>query len=62
MKRHPFDPFSFIFGVAFLVLAGGLSMNKLDLDGGVLSWFGAAMLLLLGIVLMLTSRSSSDRS
>jgi hypothetical protein len=62
MKRHAFDPFSFIFGVAFLVLAGGLSMNAIDIQGGGLRWIGAGLLLLLGLVLLLTSaRSTADR-
>ncbi len=57
MKRHRFDPFSFIFGLAFLVLAAGVSTNSLDLSGSALSWLGAGLLVLLGIVLMITSRS-----
>lgn len=63
MKRHGFDAISFSFGLAFVALAGLLSMNIFDLGPHVLRWFGAAFLLFLGLLLLLTSRTrSEDRS
>lgn len=61
MKRHPFDPLSFAFGIAFVLLAGALSFEGLDLDMPVLRWVGAGVLLLLGIVMLVTSKTGTDR-
>ena len=61
MKRHAFDPLSFTFGIAFILLAGGLSLAGIELEGGLLRWFGAGLLLLLGISILLTSRSGTQR-
>lgn len=62
MKRHVFDPLSFVFGIAFVALAGALSTGdiaglRLDVDG--LRWAGAAILLVVGVVMLLGSRASS---
>jgi hypothetical protein len=62
MKRHAFDPLSFIFGIAFVLLAGGLTLAGIEIeDPGILRWLGAGLLLLLGTVMLFTSRSSTDR-
>lgn len=61
MKRHPFDPLSFFFGITFVLLAGALSFEGLDLDTPVLRWVGAGVLLLLGIVMLVTSKTGTDR-
>jgi threonine/homoserine/homoserine lactone efflux protein len=62
MRRHLFDPLSFIFGVAFVVLAGALGIQGIDVQADFLRWFGASLLLLLGVVMLLTSKSGTDRS
>ena len=60
MKRHRFDALSFIFGVAFIALAGGLSMTGIELEAGMLRWFGAGLLLVFGLAMLITSRSGTD--
>ena len=62
MRRHPFDPLSFIFGIAFVLLAGALGIQGIDVEAGMLRWFGAGLLLLLGVVMLLTSKSGTDRT
>lgn len=62
MKRHSFDPSSFVFGVAFIAVAVGLSAEIFDLGPQMLRWLGAGVLLLLGTLLLVTSRSrDADR-
>ena len=61
MKRHPFDALSFIFGITFVVLAGALSVDGLDVTGGILRWIGAGLLLLAGAVMLLTTRSRDEK-
>jgi hypothetical protein len=60
MKRHRFDALSFTFGVAFIALAGGLSMAGVEVEAGLLRWFGAGLLLLFGLAMLVTSRSGPD--
>ena len=60
MKRHSFDPLSFIFGIAFVAFAGALSVTGFDVDAGVLRWIGAGILLLTGAVMLFGSRSSDE--
>lgn len=62
MKRHVFDPLSFVFGITFVALAGALSTGdikglRLDVEG--LRWAGAAILLIVGVVMLLGSRAGS---
>jgi hypothetical protein len=53
VKRHPFDPFSFFFGVVFAVVALGFLTDRIDLtDSGLMSiWpipaIGLGLLLLI---------------
>lgn len=62
MRRHPFDPLSFIFGIAFVGLAGALGIPSVGFEPGFLRWFGAALLLLLGVAMLITSKTGTDRS
>jgi hypothetical protein len=66
VKRHGFDPLSFIFGVLFMALAAVLSTGNIEafkLDTSDLQWMGAALLLVIGGVMLLGSRSrSSEKS
>lgn len=55
MKRHAFDALSFVFGAVFLVLAGALSVEGLDVGPTTLRWIGAGILLVLGVMMLLTS-------
>lgn len=60
MTRHRFDPLSFVFGVLFaalgvLGLTGPWTLAELDL-----AWVGPGLLVLAGVVVLLTARSSRD--
>jgi hypothetical protein len=58
MKRHNFDPLSFAFGLAFAVVSLALSVGGFHF-GAPLRWVGAGFLLLLGILLLATSRTAA---
>jgi hypothetical protein len=61
MKRHRFDPLSFIFGACFLAVAGLFSLGGLTgLRADALRWIGAAALLFAGVVLLFGSRSQTN--
>ncbi len=62
MRRHRFDPLSFIFGIAFLLVAGALSIDGINLTGGWIRWTAAGLLLLFGIVMVFGSRSRSHQA
>jgi hypothetical protein len=63
MKRHRFDALSFSFGAAFAALSIVLSVQPLEFGAPSLRWVAAGFLLLLGALLILTSRTRSrDRS
>lgn len=60
MTRHRFDPLSFLFGVLFVALGvlgltGPWTLAELDL-----AWVGPGLLVLAGVVVLLTARSSRD--
>jgi uncharacterized membrane protein YkgB len=57
MKPHRFDPLSFCFGVAFAVLSVLLTIPRIDFNAFGFSWVAAGFLLLLGLLLIVTSRS-----
>ncbi|HYZ93002.1 MAG TPA: hypothetical protein VFA34_11540 [Actinomycetota bacterium] len=57
MKPHRFDALSFTFGLTFAIVAVLLSVPRLNFDAFGLRWVGAGFLLLLGLLLILTSRS-----
>ena len=59
MKRHPFDPLSFVFGVVFVALAGALSIQGIDFDTWGLRWIGAGALLLFGVLMLITSKTGT---
>jgi hypothetical protein len=62
MKRHRFDPLSFVFGVIFLVIAGAAAWNQ-SFRWDINAWVLPAAVLLLGIALLAsTLRSSSQDS
>ena len=58
MKRHPFDPVSFVFGVLFLGVGLPLMMSDTDfsfVDG---TWLFPAFLIFAGVVILVTARGS----
>lgn len=61
MKRHGFDPISFVFGVVFAGLALLLSTETFELTEVGIEWIGAGILLFLGVSLLISSaRRSRD--
>lgn len=62
MKPHRFDPLSFTFGLVFAVLAVLLAFPRIDFNVFGFSWVAAGFLLLLGILLIVTSRSRDRES
>lgn len=59
MKQHRFDPLSFTFGLSFAAAALLLSVEGLDFGAPGLRWLAAGGLLLLGILMIATSRTGS---
>ena len=60
MKRHPFDPVSFIFGVLFLAVGIPMMFSE---RGFVLfegRWVAPAVLIVAGAVVLATSRGRSS--
>ena len=59
MKRHNFDPLSFVFGVIFILIAGSAAWNR-SYDWDVAAWVIPAGVLVLGIGLLASTLRSSD--
>ena len=62
MKRHPFDPVSFVFGLIFVLMAAAASVND-RIDWDLAPWLIPAAVLMLGIGLLasaLRSTKSND--
>ena len=62
MKRHRFDPLSFVFGLIFLLVAGAAAWNQ-NFRWEINAWVLPAAVLFLGIALLAsTLRSGSQDS
>ena len=62
MKRHTFDPISFLFGAVFIAVSALFAYGNFVLTTERLRWLGAGFLLLLGVGLLVTStRRTRDR-
>jgi hypothetical protein len=62
MKRHDFDPLSFVFGAAFVALSVVFTYGHLALTGERIRWLAAGFLLALGVAILVTSgRRVRDR-
>jgi hypothetical protein len=59
MKRHNFDPLSFTFGVLFAAASFSLWVGRFNFGAPSIRWAAAAFLLLLGGLLIATSRTGS---
>ncbi len=59
MKRHDFDPLSFVFGIVFAGLALLLWTERFELTGLGIEWIGAGVLLFLGASLLISSTRRS---
>jgi hypothetical protein len=63
MRRHRFDPVSFVFGAAFVAVSLTFAYGDFALTGMRLRWLGAGFLLALGVALLATSsRRARDRN
>ena len=61
MRRHAFDVLSFVFGTVFLLSSGALVIrDDFDLYGPGLRWLGVGVLVLLGLGLLVGSRSQKE--
>lgn len=60
MRRHRFDLLSFVFGAVFLAFSGMLSLRRVDFYGPGVRWLGVAALVLIGIGLLIGSRSKPE--
>lgn len=59
MKPHPFDPISLTFGLFFAAASLLLSIENFDFGAPGLRWLAAGALLLLGVLMIATSRTRS---
>ncbi|MEX2540030.1 MAG: hypothetical protein WD646_15400 [Actinomycetota bacterium] len=60
MRRHAFDVLSFVFGLVFLAASGLLSARDVDLYGPGLRWIAIGGLMLLGLGMLIGSRTRSE--
>ena len=58
MKRHPFDPVSFVFGVVFVVMAAAAAFSD-EIDWNLAPWLIPAAVLMLGIGLLASALRST---
>ena len=61
MKPHRFDPLSFVFGLMFLSVTTMATTGTLNFDASVLTWIGAGVLLLIGVLMLAGSRDPDRR-
>ena len=61
MKPHRFDPLSFAFGALFLGATVMASTGTFDIGSRTLTWIGAGLLLLIGVLMLAGSRNPERR-
>jgi uncharacterized membrane protein YccC len=61
MKRHSFDPISFVFGIILLAMAAGAVWND-QIDWNIGVWILPTAVLVLGIGLLASTIRSTTRS
>ncbi len=57
MKRHPFDPVAFIFGLIFLAVGVPMAFSDRGLTLFEGRWIAPAVLIIAGVVVLLSTRS-----
>lgn len=62
MKRHPFDPFSFVFGIMFAGLGGLLLNSEIDIAALSGRWLFALPLLFAGMLFVALGLNRVRRS
>lgn len=60
MKRHRLDVLSLVFGILFVAAAAAFASDTFDLSLFRWEWVAAAVLLVIGGVLLVTARSSGN--
>ena len=56
MKKHRFDPVSFLFGLVFVGIAGAAWITGFDLGVRWFGWAGAAILIAAGLAMLAGSQ------
>ena len=59
MKKHKFDPLSFVFGILFLGFGLPLLLSDSDLSGLNATWVFPAFLVFAGVVLLVSTSGST---
>lgn len=59
MKRHPFDPVSFIFGLLFLGFAAPLLFSNADFNFLDRTWVFPTFLVVAGLIVLISAKNSS---
>ena len=61
MKRHPFDPVAFIFGLIFLAVGIPMAFSDRGLTLFEGRWIAPAVLIIAGVVVLLSTRARRER-
>lgn len=61
MKRHPFDPVAFIFGLIFLAVGIPMAFSDRGLTLFAGRWIAPAVLIVAGVVVLLSTRNKQRR-
>lgn len=61
MKRHPFDPVAFIFGMIFLAVGIPMAFSDRGLTLFEGRWIAPAVLIVAGVVVLLNTRNRQRR-
>jgi peptidoglycan/LPS O-acetylase OafA/YrhL len=60
MRRHAFDPWSFVPGIVLAAFALVVLIGGVDVTGWNFSWAGPAVLIVLGLALLVGSRGKRE--
>ena len=61
MKRHPFDPVAFIFGLIFLAVGIPMAFSDRGLTLFEGRWIAPAVLIIAGVVVLLSTRARREQ-
>jgi hypothetical protein len=60
MRRHAFDPWSFVPGIALVAFALVVLIGGIDVTSWNFSWAGPAVLIVAGLALLVSSRGRRE--
>jgi cytochrome c-type biogenesis protein CcmH/NrfF len=60
MRRHDFDPWSFVPGILLVAFALVVLVGGVDVTGWNLSWVGPAVLIAAGVTLLVAARGRRE--